>query len=94
MSGDPNQRDKTHESVGTDDAADGEGLSPLAVGYMWCTRIMTIGIEMALIVLLGHWLDGKFGFRPLFTILFAALAMGVSLVHLLAITKNGGNPRS
>ena len=81
-----------NQDNGTTDADDREQLSPLAVGYMWCTRIMTIGIEMALIVLAGHWLDGKFGIRPALTILSAALAMTVSMVHLLAITKNGGKP--
>lgn len=81
-----------NQDNGTTDTDDREQLSPLAVGYMWCTRIMTIGIEMALIVLAGHWLDGKFGIRPALTILSAALAMTVSMVHLLAITKNGGKP--
>ena len=80
-----NQND---ERKGPDDER--EELSPLAVGYMWSARITTIGVEMGLIALAGHWLDGRFGTRPVFLLIGGILAMVVLFAHLLSIVQHGG----
>lgn len=72
-------------------SSDKEELSPLAIGYMWSARIMTIGVEMGLIALAGHWIDGRLGTRPLFLLVGAALAMTVLFAHLLSIVQHGND---
>ncbi|MBQ1455038.1 MAG: AtpZ/AtpI family protein [Thermoguttaceae bacterium] len=64
-----------------------EGLSPLAIGYMWSTRIMTIAVEMGLVAYGGHWLDHRFETSPVFLLIASILAMVLLAVHLMAIIK-------
>lgn len=66
-----------------------DDLSPLAIGAMWVARITSLGMEVALMIFVGHWLDGKFGPRPLWTILGALLAMAIFMIQLVEIAKKG-----
>lgn len=61
--------------------------SPLANGYAWATRITGIGLEMALPVLLGAWLDRKLGTLVLFVLLGTFLGLGIGFVQLLKIVR-------
>lgn len=63
--------------------------SPLAVGYVWAVRITEIGLEMTLPVLLGVWLDRKFGTVVIFVVLGLLLGMGIGLTQLLKIARDG-----
>ena len=62
-------------------------LSPLAVGYMWSTRIITLSVEMGLIVLAFYWLDRKLSTAPLFIIIGSLLAVTLFIVKITAMTK-------
>ena len=62
-------------------------LSPLAIGYMWSTRIITLSVEMGLIVLAFHWLDRKLNTVPLFIIVGSLLAGVFFFVQITARTK-------
>ncbi|MBR5415338.1 MAG: AtpZ/AtpI family protein [Thermoguttaceae bacterium] len=62
-------------------------LSPLAIGYMWSTRIITLSVEMGLIVLAFHWLDRKLNTVPLFIIVGSLLAVAFFIVQITAMTK-------
>lgn len=62
-------------------------LSPLAVGYMWSTRIITLSVEMGLIVLAFYWLDRKLSTAPLFIIIGSLLAVTFFIVQITAMTK-------
>ena len=62
-------------------------LSPLAIGYMWSTRIITLSVEMGLIVLAFHWLDRKLHSAPLFIIIGSLLAVAFFIAQITAMTK-------
>ena len=62
-------------------------LSPLAIGYIWSTRIISLSIEMGLIILAFHWLDRKLGTAPLFVIAGSLIAIAVFFIQITALTK-------
>ena len=62
-------------------------LSPLAIGYMWSTRIISLSIEMGIIILGFHWLDKKFSSSPIFIIIGSMLAIGIFFLQLLGMSK-------
>ena len=62
-------------------------LSPLAIGYMWSTRIITLSVEMGLIVLAFYWLDRKLSTAPLFINIGSLLAVAFFIVRITAMTK-------
>jgi len=62
--------------------------SPLAIGYIWSTRIITISMEVVLLILGFHWLDNKLKISPVLTVVGAFLGMVVFIYHLIALTKN------
>ena len=76
-----------HEAMRSSPDDNPEGLSPLAIGYMWSTRIMTIALEMGLVAYGGHWLDNRFGTTPVFLLIASALAMVILAAQLMAIIK-------
>ena len=62
-------------------------LSPLAIGYIWSTRIISLSIEMGLIILAFHWLDRKLGTAPLFVIAGSLIAIAVFFIQITALAK-------
>ena len=62
-------------------------LSPLAIGYMWSTRIITLSVEMGLIVLVFCWLDRKLRSAPAFVIVGSLLAVAFFIVQITAMAK-------
>lgn len=61
--------------------------SPMALAIEWSTRMMTIGLEMALPAGGGYWLDLRAGTSPLFVIVGAILGFAAGMYHLLQIAR-------
>jgi len=61
--------------------------SPFAVGYAWAARIMAIGFEAVLPILLGVWVDYLLGTVVLFLFLGLLLGSLVGLMQLLKIVR-------
>lgn len=60
--------------------------SALAVATAWASLATTVALEMTLPALAGHWLDGRWGTRPLFVLLGAMLGLAIGLMHLLRMS--------
>ena len=60
---------------------------PMALAIEWSTRLMVIGLEMALPAAGGHWLDLRAGTAPIFVILGAMLGFAAGMFHLLQIAR-------
>jgi len=61
--------------------------SPMAVGIGMASMIISIGMELVIPGLIGYWLDGRFGTKPLLLLIgFAVgmLAAGWQLTRLVA----------
>ncbi len=58
----------------------------LAQGIQWVSKITTVGLEMVVPVIIGSWLDQRFGTQFL-TLLGIALGVPLGLWHLLKMTK-------
>ncbi|MDO5552280.1 MAG: hypothetical protein Q4G68_00835 [Planctomycetia bacterium] len=67
---------------------DEKGLSPLAVGYGWAMRILSLAIEVGLVILAGYWLDTRVETHPLFLILATFLGMTMFFVQLMIMAGN------
>ncbi len=61
--------------------------SPMAVGLEWSTRLMTIGLEMAIPIVGGYWLDRRFGTLPLFVCLGALLGVAIAIWQFVHIVR-------
>jgi F0F1-type ATP synthase assembly protein I len=66
---------------------------PMAVAMEWSTRLMAIGLEMALPAGGGYWLDLRIGTSPVFVILGATLGFAVGMFQLLQIARQQGPPK-
>jgi ATP synthase protein I len=63
--------------------------SPLAVGIMWASRVTTLAMEFALPALLGVYVDGRWGTKPVITLLGFVLGFGAGMMHILRISREG-----
>jgi len=61
--------------------------SPMTLAVEWSTRLMTIGLEMALPAAGGYWLDLRIGTLPTFVILGAMLGFVAGMFHLMQIAR-------
>lgn len=68
--------------------------SPIAVAYMWATRVFTVTLMMVLPALAGGWADLSWGTAPGFTLLGAVIGLVGGVSHLLAITRPAKQPVS
>ena len=59
---------------------------PWAEAMTWVSRIMTVGLEMTVPGVLGHWLDQRWGTSFLALTGFA-FGLAVGLWHLLRMTS-------
>ncbi|MGL4593558.1 MAG: AtpZ/AtpI family protein [Thermoguttaceae bacterium] len=66
---------------------DDRELSPIAIGYIWATRITGIGLEMVLPALFGIWLDQKFGTLILFMLIGLLVGFYAGLMQLIRLSK-------
>jgi hypothetical protein len=62
--------------------------SPMAVGLEWSTRLITIGLEMAVPIVGGYWLDRGIGTLPLFVCLGALLGVAVAAWQFYRIARD------
>lgn len=44
---------------------------------------LQLAVTIVIMVLIGDWLDSKFGYRYLFTIIFAVLGIGAGIYNLI-----------
>lgn len=63
-------------------------FSSLALGYMWSVRITMIGLEMALPVVGGVWVDIYWKTLPFGTILGLFLGIYIMFCSLMKIVKD------
>ena len=73
-----------------DDDFEEDCRSPLAIGYMWSVVIMSLGLELVLPILLGVYLDSKFGTVCLFLILGIFFGFFVAAVNFIKLMKTNG----
>jgi hypothetical protein len=66
-------------------------LSPMAMALVWVSRITTVGFEMVLPGLAGHWLDRQFGTGYL-AVLGFVLGMIGGMWHLIRMTSPSSRP--
>lgn len=64
-----------------------DGRSSYARGYVLASRVMSIGITMALPAVLGYWADGRFGTTPWLLLGGTVLGFALSMIELVALAK-------
>jgi F0F1-type ATP synthase assembly protein I len=62
-----------------------EPLDSRDLGYYF--TIAQVGLEMAVPVGVGAWLDGQFGWSPWGVVVGAVLGLGTGLTHLVALSN-------
>jgi hypothetical protein len=67
-----------------------DNRSPIAIGLEWSSRVMVIGLEMAVPAACGYWLDNRFGTMPIFVCLGAILGFAAGMLQLLRIVRELG----
>jgi ATP synthase protein I len=67
--------------------------SPLALAYQWSARITSISLELLLPMLLGLWLDRRWGTLPLLLIVGVILGFLTATLSLLRLAKPPGSGR-
>jgi ATP synthase protein I len=63
--------------------------SPMAVGVVWASRVMSVAMEFALPPLAGVYLDRRWATQPILTLVGSALGFAVGMVHILKIAREG-----
>lgn len=69
---------------------------PMAEAMEWVSKIMSVGIMIAVFPLIGTWIDNKVGTTPTFVLILGVLGMFAGFYQLLSITgvlKNAGNTK-
>ena len=64
-----------------------DGRSPMAVGLEWSTRLITIGLEMAIPIAGGYGLDRRLGTAPLFVCLGTFLGVAIAIWQTYRIIR-------
>jgi len=69
--------------------------SPLAVAMEWSARLMSIGLEIALPIAAGYWLDRRWHLSPVFVLLGSMLGFALGMLSLfqLARPRDSGKPK-
>lgn len=66
---------------------DRQNRTSLVEAHQWVSRLTTVGLEMSLPALLGHWLDKKWGTTPWLTAIGGVLGFILGMIHLLRMAK-------
>jgi hypothetical protein len=66
--------------------------SPLAVSFGLATKLSSIGLEFALPMLLGLYLDQKLGTKPVLLLVGMALGFAIGILHLVLIARGTSKP--
>jgi ATP synthase protein I len=61
---------------------------PLALAYAWSARVTSISLELVVPVLIGYWLDQRWGTLPLLLIVGVILGLVTSTLSLLRLAKH------
>ncbi len=60
-----------------------ELISPIALGYIWASRILTVCLEMVVPGVLGLWVDSRLATSPAFTLVGFGGGLILGVWHLL-----------
>jgi F0F1-type ATP synthase assembly protein I len=69
---------------------------PMAEAMEWVSKIMSVGIMMAVFPVIGTWIDNKAGTAPTFVLILGIVGMFAGFYQLLSVTgalKNAGNTK-
>ncbi len=69
-----------------------DSRSPLSIGIDWASRITTLGFEFAVPALIGHFIDGRLGSKPVGLLIGMVLGFVVGMMHLLRIARDSSKP--
>jgi hypothetical protein len=61
--------------------------SPIAIGLEWSTRIITLGLEMAIPTVGGYWLDKHWGTLPFFVCVGAFVGVAIAVWQFFLIAR-------
>lgn len=61
--------------------------NPLALGYLWATRVTGVTLAFALPPLLGAWLDQQFRSSPICVLVGMVLGFVVGIVRLTQLAR-------
>lgn len=61
--------------------------SSFATAYAWSARISSISLELVIPVVVGYWLDQRWGTLPLLLIVGVLLGFATATMSLLRLTK-------
>jgi F0F1-type ATP synthase assembly protein I len=67
--------------------------SPIVLAYMWSFRITSISLEMVVPLLIGYWLDQRWGTGVLCLVIGGILGFFTAFSSLLRLTKSSGKDR-
>lgn len=65
--------------------------SPFVLAMQWSSRITTISLELVVPVLIGYWLDRRWGTLPLLIIVGVILGFVTATLSLLQLAKPPGS---
>jgi F0F1-type ATP synthase assembly protein I len=65
--------------------------SPLALAYQWTARITSISLELVVPMLIGYWLDQRWGTLPILLVVGVILGFATAMLSLLRLTKPPGS---
>jgi len=69
-----------------------ESRSALSVGYYWCARVTSIGLEFAIPAMLGFYLDRWLNTSPWITVIGAFLGLGLGMSQVLRLAGESSPP--
>lgn len=85
---DPNTTSTTESSTKNDELhEDLEKLSPIVAGYSLVVSITTLGFELVALLLLGRFVDVRYGWEPWGLIVGAVIGAYVFITGLISIVE-------
>jgi len=60
---------------------------PLVLAYEWSARITSISLELVIPVLVGYWLDQRWGTHPWLVLVGAGLGFAAATLSLMRLAK-------
>jgi ATP synthase protein I len=72
--------------------ADDDRRSLMSLAVDGATKASMLGLEFAVPVFLGHYLDVRLGTNPLFLMVGMVLGFVLGMVHILRIAREGSKP--
>jgi F0F1-type ATP synthase assembly protein I len=65
-----------------------DGRSASARGMVWASRISSLGLELALPILGGFWLDRQWGTKPWFFLVGALIGISVFGLNVARLSRD------